>query len=73
MSELFLDGQLWVRDEFRHISRKVGRKSKKAWTDFFSNEFSTDSLFYIGLNKKSLWSVKTFPDGHIFIHISSLF
>ena len=42
-----------IRDEFLYIFRKVGNKSKKAWTDSFSNGFSTDSLLYVDLNKKS--------------------
>ena len=64
---------IMIRDEFLYIFRKVGNKSKKAWTDSFSNGFSTDSLLYVDLNKKSAWSVKTISDEHKFLYISPLF
>lgn len=34
---LFFRWSIMIRAEFRHISRKLGRKSKKAWTDSFNN------------------------------------
>ena len=45
-----------VHDGFQYFSRKVGNESKKGWTDFSSNGFSTGSL-YSDLWGKTLWSV----------------
>ena len=36
---LFFRWPIMIRAEFRHISRKLGRKSKKPWTDSFNNGF----------------------------------